>query len=261
MKLKAIIAKLEDVSEAHRALYAEQDGKFVLQVEGVDGFSLEDVSGLKSALGKKTTEARDATEKLQAFGDLDPKAAKTALDKVKEFENFDPKTEAEKIAEAKFKAREKELIDLHTAEIGKVTGERDGLTGEVSRLLIDGEATRELANAKGAVELLLPHVRASTKIRKDPATGQFVVEVVGKDGNPRIGDAKGNPMTIAQLVGEMRESSTFGRAFEGTGQSGGGFQGSGQRSATGGVTKVDRNDPAAMGANLVAIAEGTAAVE
>ena len=43
--------------------------------------------------------------------------------------------------------------------------------------------------------------------------GQFVVEVIDGDGNQRI-DAQGNPMTIPQLVDEMRASETFSRAFE-----------------------------------------------
>jgi hypothetical protein len=37
-------------------------------------------------------------------------------------------------------------------------------------------------------------------------------------------DGKGNPMTIRDLVKEMRASEIFGRAFNGSGQSGSGTQ-------------------------------------
>ena len=45
MALKFTVDSLDDVSEAHRDLYAEKDGKFFLSVDG-----LEDNSGLKKAL-------------------------------------------------------------------------------------------------------------------------------------------------------------------------------------------------------------------
>ena len=45
--------------------------------------------------------------------------------------------------------------------------------------------------------------------------------LVDANGTPRI-NAKGEPLTIKDVVAEMRASDTFGRAFEGSGASGGG---------------------------------------
>lgn len=72
------------------------------------------------------------------------------------------------------------------------------------------------------MDLLLPHVRTHTRVKE--VDGKFYVEVIDKDGNARIADGKGTPMTIQGLVAEMRGSDTFGRAFEGSGNSGSGKQ-------------------------------------
>jgi hypothetical protein len=51
--------------------------------------------------------------------------------------------------------------------------------------------------------------------------GDFKVQVVDASGNPRV-NGKGEFLSIADLVGEMRQSEVFGRAFEPTGTTGSG---------------------------------------
>lgn len=63
MKLKLVVASLDEVDEAFRSLYTEKDGSFHLAVDGV-----EDTSSLKSALQKErqaAKEARDAQKALE----------------------------------------------------------------------------------------------------------------------------------------------------------------------------------------------------
>ena len=57
MALKLVVEKLDEVAEPQRALYVEKEGKFHLDVDG-----LEDTSGLKSALQKERQAAKDARE-------------------------------------------------------------------------------------------------------------------------------------------------------------------------------------------------------
>jgi hypothetical protein len=90
---------------------------------------------------------------------------------------------------------------------------------------VDAEAARELAEAKGSVKVLLPHVKAQTKVVEHD--GQFSVVVVDAAGNPRIADGKGTPMTLKGLVAEMRDDAEYARAFDGSGSSGGGSSKSG----------------------------------
>lgn len=235
MSLKALLDKVEDAPEAVRGFYEknEETGKFHLKVDPVDGFALEDVNGLKTALGKERSTRERLERDIVKFKDIDPEKARSALEELEELKKLDPNKEADKIATSKVEAAKAQLLEKHTSEI-KERDERNAvLQREVERLLIDAAATSALAEAKGSVELLLPHVRAHTRV-KEVEGGKFTVEVVDKDGNAKIADAKGTPMDIKGLVAEMRQSDAFGRAFEGSGQSGSGSNGSGSGGGGGG---------------------------
>ena len=199
-KLKAVIDKLDDVAEQYRDLYTkrESDGKFVLDADGV-----EDVSGLKAAL---ETERSNQKKLAAKFKDLDPDKYAAALKRIEDIE----RQEAE--AEKNWKALEKQLLDRHAAELKGRDDANGVLRRALERHLVDSVATSAIAGAKGVPELLLPHVKGFTKVVEQD--GEFVVQVVDSKGNQRIGDNKGTPMTIAQLVEEMKASPTYGRAFE-----------------------------------------------
>ena len=234
MALKAIIDSVEGLPDGVKEHYTERDdGKFVLSVDPVDGFALEDVTGLKTALGKERTSREKLERDVVKFKDLDPDKAREALAKLDELTQIDPAKEADKIANTKFEAAKAQLLEKHNGEISSRDERIGHLSKTVESLLIDAAATQALAEAKGSVELLLPHVRAHTRVKEED--GKFTVEVVDKDGNARIGDAKGGIMDIKGLVAEMRQSDTFGRAFEGSGQSGSGKQPGGAGGA--GITK------------------------
>lgn len=219
MAIKAIVTKLEDEPEALREHYAEKDGKFVLSVDPVDGFALEDVSGLKSALGAERTERERLQTQVVKFKDIDPDKAREALAKLEELGNIDPAKEADKLANTKFEAAKAQLLEKHTADLSQRDDRITRLTGAMDKLVRQAAATAAIAEAKGSVELLLPHVLASTRV-KETDEGEFVVEVVDAKGNVRIGDSKGSPMDIKGLVAEMRQHETFARAFEGDGHTG-----------------------------------------
>lgn len=222
MALKAILESLDGIDDATKALYVEKDGKFLLDVEGVDGFALEDVNGLKTALGKERTTRENLEKQIVKFKDIDPDRARAALEELEELKKLDPEKEADKIANAKVEAAKAQLLEKHNGEITSRDERIGHLTKTVEGLLIDAAAMSALAEAKGSVELLLPHVRSHTRVKE--VDGKFAVEVVDKDGNAKIADAKGTPMDIAGLVAEMKGSDAFGRAFEGSGQSGSGKQ-------------------------------------
>lgn len=227
MALKAILTALDQAPEALREHYTERDGKFVLGVEPVDGYSLEDVTGLKSALGAERTKREQYERDVIKFKDLDPDKARAALAKLAELEGIDPTKEADKIANSKFEAAKAQLLEKHQGEISQRDDRNAFLTSTVDNLLREQQATAALAAQKGNVEVLLPHILGATRtVEKD---GKFVVEVIDKAGNIRIADAKGTPMDLTALVAEMRESKTFAANFEGDGQGGGGKQPDGHK--------------------------------
>jgi len=244
MALKAILEKLEDAPEAVREHYTEQDGKFVLGVEAVGGYALEDVQGLKSALGSERTQRERLERDVVKFKDLDPDKARAALAELEELKKIDPTAEADKIANTKFESAKAQLLEKHTEEIGKRDQRIAQLSGAIDGLTRKQQATLAIAEAKGSVELLLPHVLANTRF-KETDDGDFVVEVIDRAGNVRIADGKGTPMDLKGLVAEMRQSDTFSRAFDGDGQSGSGKEhdtgnGGGATKANFGGTREER---------------------
>lgn len=246
IELEPFVDSLDAVPEALRDAYVERDGKFFLNVISKGGFALEDVSGLKTALGKERTTREALERQVVKFKDLDPDKAREALAKLEEFTQIDPAKEADKIANTKFEAAKAQLLEKHTSETTALNERVAHLTKTVEGLLIDAAATQALAEAKGSVDLLLPHVRAHTRVKE--VDGKFTVEVVDKDGNVKIADAKGTPMDIAGFVAEMKSSETFGRAFDASGNTGSGKQpgsGGGAPGATKGNFGGSREERAA----------------
>lgn len=235
--LKAVVTDLNEVDENLRGFYVEKSGKHVLQVTPVDGFELDDVKGLKSALGAERNlrsgiedklkvyegidagTARSAIEKLSLYGDIAPEKAKEALETAARLAALDPTKEAERIAEEKIGVREKALKDQFTARETELTAQLNAKINsleevkarreaQVEKLLKDNTIKTELAKAnpldgaRYAVELMAAQV---VKLRE--SNGQYVIDVLDENGNPRIKDHLGTPFTVADYLAELREKS------------------------------------------------------
>lgn len=209
------VDSLDGVAEAQRPLYKEANGKFVLDVEGY-----EDPVGLKSALQKERERANALDKQSKAWAAMgkSPEEIQALLEAQRKAD------EDKALKGGEFEKLKQQMLDQHKAELGKKDERITTLTKSLERRLIDADATAAIAAAKGVPALLLPHVRASVRVIEDG--GDFKVQVVDAAGNPRV-NGKGEFITIADLVGEMRQSEVFGRAFEPTGTAGGGAQGGG----------------------------------
>ena len=98
--------------------------------------------------------------------------------------------------------------------------------------LVDAEATRAITELKGVPGLLLPHVQRNVKVVEED--GEYRAAVTDARGEPRV-DARGEYVSIRDLVAEMRDSDVFARAFDASGVGGGGAPPN-SRSAGGGRT-------------------------
>lgn len=175
-------------------------------------------------------EAKAAKKQLDAYKGVDPV-------KYRELEAAAAEAERKQAeATGDWKTREAQLLAKTQQEIEAREGTIKGLKGALERRLVDAEATAALAEAKGSPKVLLPHIKAHVRVTEED--GEYVVQVVDAKGNPRIGDAKGNPMTIAQLVAEMKEDPEFARNFDGTGSSGGGASRSTASGGGGGTQRI-----------------------
>jgi hypothetical protein len=245
-KLQAVVESIEDIDEHLRDLYVERsDGKYALDAEGV-----EDVTGLKNTVRNLRRDLDRA--KKRTPDDFDPERWEELQALEEEFQ----KGKLNDKQREEFDNLKRQLQDQHKKELAKYEDQLTQLRGALHKELVTSRATQALANAKGAVKLLLPHIeRHATVVEQD---GHFVPVVTDGDGHTRIGEG-GNNMTFEELVAEMRSSSDFASAFEGTGSSGGGAV----RSAAGGGgrTVVAAGDNDAFLANLEQIAKGEVEVK
>lgn len=227
MAIKAIVAKLEDAPENIRSLYragtAEEgaEDKFVLDVEPADGFNLENVEGLKTALSSERTEHGKTKAKVKAFEGLDPVKAKEAIAKIEELGTLDPKKDVDRLVEEKVQAQLTQVNERHTTELEARDKKIKGRDALLRRALVHDAALKAIMAEKGDPDLLLPHVLPSIQLdmEEDEETGEVrpKIKVVDAAGNVRIGDSQGNPMKIDQLVGELKKHAKFSQLFEGDG--------------------------------------------
>lgn len=210
MPLPFTVEVIDSIPEPQRGLYKESNGKFVLDVEGY-----EDTSGLKSALQKEREAAKSATKQAQAWASLGK-----SPEEIQQLLEAQRKAEEEKATKSgEWEKLKIQITDQHKTELSKKDERIQTLTKSLERRLIDADATAALAAAKGSPALLLPHVRQKVRVVEDD--GDFRVQVIDEAGNPRV-NSKGEFLSIADLVGEMRQSDIYGPAFEPTGTTGGG---------------------------------------
>lgn len=223
MALKAILESLDGISEDIRSHYTEQGGKFHLGVDSVDGMSLEDVRGLKSALSQERKRADEAQALAKAFDGLDADAAREALRKLEDMRNWKPD---QKVQE-QLRLKEQEIQGKYQSQLDKLKGELDATVKQLEKELITAAASKALAEKGGNPSLLLPLIERATRMRRTDA-GQFLAEVLDDGGNTRISPKSGatDAMTIGELIEEMAGKEEFAGAFQGTGARGSGAFGS-----------------------------------
>lgn len=233
--LKLEVESLDEIDEPFRSAYEEKDGKFRLRLDGAE--PVEDVKGLKSALERERADRKKFAALAKKFEGVDLERYEELQKKAQDAEE----REAEK--KGQWESLKTQLIEKHGKDIEPLQSRIGSLTKSLEKAMIDAEATRAVAKLDGSTKLLLPHIRSRVRLVEE--NGQHVVVVVGDDGEPRVGNGKGDPMTIEDLVKEMRDDPEFGGAFKANGAAGGGSTG---RHAAGGGgqvrTKADLGTPA-----------------
>lgn len=211
MALKATVTTLDEVDEAHRPLYVESNGKFKLDVDADPG------GALKTALQRERESNGTYKTRLKKLG-----IEEREDDEVSELLQLGEKAKQGLArSEDQIEQVKQQLTKTHQKELEKKVQQINELTTSLERVLRDDAAKTALVTNKGDVDLLLPHVQSKTAIVRDD-DGNYVARVKGeKDGEFRLNDA-GDPMSVDELVAEMRADKKFERAFEGSGGSGGG---------------------------------------
>lgn len=246
-EFQPLVASLETVPEPFRPFYAPgEGGTFVMAPEI---FAHLDTSGLKKTVNATRAE-RDAIKKsvqpvlgllrtelgLQEDDELTPD---TLAPKLRELKDQIGKGQASKDTFDKWKV---EMESVKARELAAKDGEVQAMRKSLESHIVTSTAMQALASHDGNATLLLPHVVSNVRMTSE--NGKWNAVVVDGEGDPRI-NSKGTPMTIEELVVEMKANPTFAPGFKASGNSGSGLppghaKGAHTREAKGNLSPMDK---------------------
>lgn len=226
MALKAKLSADEfgKIPAALQAEYAkQQDGSFVLSVEAVDGFALENITGLKGALSSERTSSAQMKAALEAFKDIDPTKAREAMQRLAELGDV-TKLKGEDKVNAMI-AQVKSDLEAKVQTQAKTFSDREALLmRELNRFGLEAAARDALKQfgVTETAELLMPHVMRSLRLVEKG--GKFTAAVVDEHGNERITGKTGEttPMGVVEYVESMRQNPVYKAAFPAQSKTGSG---------------------------------------
>lgn len=203
------VENLDRVPEQFRGMYAANTAGegFVLQdgFKGV-GAAIDGLNQANRSIRQEMKKNKVDLSALSEFGSTPEEIAQRVNTRIEELSNelkVKGGTNPDKIRA--------ELQDGFQKALGAKDTEIQQMFASLQRHMVVGAATAAIAEAKGVPDLLLPHITSQVKVLKEGT--DYVVRVVDKDGDVRHG-VTAQPMTIQELVAEMKNSPTFGRAFE-----------------------------------------------
>jgi hypothetical protein len=247
-KIKAVLDKAEfdALSDALKELYTEKNGKYVLDSDH------EDITSLKTTVANLREEKSTAEKELAKWKDVDPVKAREALTKVQELEEAEAKKSGE------WDKLKTQMVQRHQTELADANGKVKEKDAHIERLTVDKEINAALADPDLkvlSVKALFPHVKA--KVKAVLEGDQYVAIVHDGQGNPRVADGSGQPMTIKQLAAEMAKDGDYAPLFGSKSKGGSGTPsqgaaaGSQQQAST-----ISKSDIAGASSRLDEIASG-----
>ncbi len=237
-------------------------GESTFTQEQVDALIAErlaaETDGLKKSQTQLLKEAKDAKAKLASYEGVDPEKYKQLVAAADEAEKKRLQGEGD------FKQLEQQLIKKYDGELEKERAVSARFKTSLEEYLVDAEALRVLSEFSDSPTLLLPHVKSRMKVLEQD--GKFAARIVDSAGNVRIGKGQGSaPMTLPELMEEMKQDKQFALAFKGTGSSGGGASKSAGGASGAQVTQLAVPAGGVLGKdfldNVKGISEGTVAIQ
>lgn len=218
----ATLDNLDAVPQDVKPFYKQADGKFVLDSENP---AINSAVGLIAKLNQSLKGARNdaaiAKSKavdlsaLSEYGTTPDEIKEAVAKKLEEaLSNKDAKANIEKIKADLAAGHAKDLVTKDT----KISA----LTNQLHGLMVDNVATSAIAELKGNVKLLMPFIKEQVRVVEED--GEFKVFVVDKANERRYSGTTGSPMTIKELVAELKTQSDFAGAFLSDAASGGGMK-------------------------------------
>jgi hypothetical protein len=242
----AKVDDLETIPEQFRGVYIQQDGeKSGVLIEQL-AKKTTDMGNLQTSMQtdrKRLNQAEKALKRWEALGGTPDELA----DKLSTWSELGESPDAlrQTLADKDRLISEKgdvgkqieQMKQAHAADLAKRTEvHKKELESAQSTSLryrrameqekIDSSLTTEIAKQKGVPKLLLPIARSVVKVLEED--GEFVTRVIDRDGDTRV-NSKGDPMSIGDLIQEMKNDPEISYGFEGEGRSGSGSSGTTQQ--------------------------------
>lgn len=215
------------VPKDFQGLYAEKDGSYVLRTDDpAVGSAVSAITGLNKSLKIARAEAQGFKGKavdlavLSEYGETPEAIAEGIQAKIDEIKK-DSKTKGGEDLERRVSKIKEDLQSSHNSEKEGLVKRIEALTGQLHGHLVTSTATAALAEAGAIdVDLVLPHLANQVKVSEED--GKFLVNVVDGAGDPRYSGTTGAPMTIKELVAEMKGNKKYEPLFKSEAHSGGG---------------------------------------
>lgn len=236
-KDNSTVADINAVPEKYRGLYAEGEGdnagKFSL-IPAVTGIvadligNQETLAGVRNDKKKVTDENAERRLAVKVFEDFAQSVGLESGDEgmAASLSAFVDDLQGQIKGGKEIKINLDKNKAAYDKSLADVTSAKDTELGEMraalSKHLISDAASRALAEHKGSIDLLLPHVLNSCRMHRLD-NGDYGVTVLDAQGDSRF-DSAGGLMGVTGLVAEMKTQDKFGRAFESETHSGSGAQ-------------------------------------
>lgn len=185
-------------------------------------FSEDYVKGLRAESAKYRTKVRELEEKMAKFDEIDPDEYRQLKQSQKEAENkkLEEKGEFEKLKGQMVESHQKELDKLQ-GEIENLKQQIAGSEGELNTTILQHEIAVAAATAKAINPKLVEMVAMQQMKVEKGEDGRRVIKVLDADGNRRMDVKTGEPLTITQVIEEMKMTPDYAHLFAG-GKAGGG---------------------------------------
>jgi len=208
MALQLVVDSLDGIEENARQFYVESNGKFKLDVDGIDR-----ADSVQAAIQREREARKEAERRLKEFGNI-------SKDDIEELENL--RNEA-----AKAKGAD-ELVARERARAAKELALRDERTAHYKTIAEEAELRKSVSELvskhKGNQRALEPHLRSA--IRIEEVDGKFVA--VPKSA-----------LSLDEVISTFKADPDFAGCFYDSGKSGGGASGGG---AGAGRKTINLND-------------------
>ena len=219
--LKAFVTDLTGIPEESQGLYKKHEGGYIVDIEAVDGYALENLAPLKNALTRQKEKVTELTVKIDGVPDG--------------FDFAKYEKDKEKFETANSFNREQELKDLTIAaqksvddEFKKLIGDKDTRIDTLETGLKSGarETLYGKLQSKGWDKLIVQGVVESMTKVEIGENGASVTYVNPDGTNRRQAETNGDQRAYNDddLVNYLTEHETFGKLVETKANNGNGGQ-------------------------------------